>query len=136
MKLSDVIHFYIGQKFIHTDDYLTENEFILTGNFIARWNENCRLLLRPLSSMTEEEAKEFIVITWNIDKAALIELKITPYGIEFCDALTHLHHAASFSEISPEEFIYLIRNNFDVFSLIESQQAIDIPKLNKNEQSF
>lgn len=147
MKLSEVIHFYIGSYCLVENEEtrcrivcvhergLVDVEITGIGHE-RRPTDEIIPLLRPLSSMTEEEAKEFIVITWNIDKAALIELKITPYGIEFCDALTNLHHAASFSEIGAEEFLYLIRNNFDVFSLIESQQAIDITKLNKDEQSF
>lgn len=52
-----MIHHYIGCTFI-IGDY----SYILDGEEFDRWNTRCKLILRPLLSMTPEEAVELCQI--------------------------------------------------------------------------
>ena len=63
-------------------------------------------ILRRLSSMTEEEAKD-----------------LTDHGIEQLHDAIHLKtHTLSFT---PEDLLYLLSEGFDIFGLIDANLAID-----------
>ena len=113
MQLSEVIHYYIGQKFSYANmnyseplwspwDILTVGELKNIQDF-ATENISFRLALRPLESMTEEER-----ISGNVWS---------------CNPFKYPSHPTGF--YSPMEFIYLLSKGFDLFGLIESGQAID-----------
>jgi hypothetical protein len=73
---------------------------------IALWDlKDFKLLLRPLSDMTEEEKENIQGTDWGFLE--------TNYDWEF----------------SPETFIYLLSKYFDLFGLIEAGLAIDKTKL-------
>lgn len=101
-----------------------------------------KLILRPLSDMTEEEFTEVVMIHWGISRD-IIEQKIsriertkevkqnTKFGtsipyVAFDKEGKH-YMTATFSDKSctPEQFQYLLSKHFDLFRLIESKLAID-----------
>lgn len=134
--LRDVIHFYLGCDFIHEDDYYVPSTHKLTGYFIDRWNENCKLPLRKLHSMTEEEAIEVARVTeWEphfrdvkVERNQHNDLIVTWDGLnEDRDKV----NATGDIFYSSEQFIYLLSKGFDLFELINSGQAIDASTLNQ-----
>ena len=76
---------------------------------------NCRPYLFPLSSMTEEQKKEY---------------NFWKHGVPVC----HYEYGDVVEEVelfdSPESFEYLIENHFDYRGLIEKGLAIDATNLN------
>lgn len=143
MKTEDVIHFYWGQKVIFGRDkgiisrvsqYTREPMVRIKlekGGSLEAWVSEIKLLLRPISSMTEEEAKEFINITYsNLESSSIGPIMVGQHDMEFHSGKTAYH--LWWSSISPQEFVWLISKSFDIFYLIPSQQAIDITKLNKD----
>lgn len=146
MKLSEVIHYYIGAQ-AEFDGRLGKISAISMQQgkplvriqwreqytrYVDAWATELKLYLRPLSSMTEEEAKDFIQVTFLVDKPMIENIRITRYGVEFWNGEIEEQRSISFTDLRAEEFHHLIKNNFDLFYLIESQQAIDTTKLNKN----
>lgn len=59
MNIRDYMHYYVGQTF----DYPscgTRHKRVLNGYYLENPLNEMRLHLRPLDSMTEEEAKELV----------------------------------------------------------------------------
>ncbi len=133
-EIKDYLHFYLGCECI--DDagkrariarigIPQENNSIITltirysdevGDFrIFSSNQGVypvKLILRSLSDMTEKEA---VNIGWEETKAKKAELTFEEFKKDLNE---HMFFA-------PEEFTYLLKNGFDLFSLIESGLAID-----------
>ncbi len=80
--------------------FFTEIKKVYVMNYVQ-----CKLILRPLSSMTEEEADRIIAIR----------------GLE---GVTGYKWPNTF-KAAAEATIYLLSKHFDLFSLIESGLAID-----------
>lgn len=144
MKLSEVIHFYYGQP-CHSCIYVTGQKKSWDQGSIdtrALFNIKAGLgesipLLRPLSSMTEEEKIELAKLVTNTVFGFPIKIHIieeAPFGFKY----RVVHHdnkmfdeLCFYANLHPRQVYYLISKEFDIFKLIESQQAIDITKLNK-----
>lgn len=119
-KIEDYIHLYIGQE-IETGTgkvtlYAVKKEIIpctnfgmvvLNGNIThgLTWDNECKLILRPLSDMTEEE-KNYI------DELQKIEDEIS------CPLL-RVHKTRH-----GEQLRYLLSKGFDLFGLIDAGLAI------------
>ncbi len=124
----DFIHLYIGCKVAGTYSDASGSIGILTGvtnggseceiQFFLEdginveeeptWNDakDVKLILRPLSSMTEEEGKE---LDWSLRIGWVSRWD----GIGRPQVLT------------PEEFRYLLSKGFDIFGLLHSGLAIE-----------
>jgi hypothetical protein len=121
-KIADYLPHYIGQKVQFIADEIgilkgfCESEVehdktiaiidVGSDRFIEWYAEEVKLILRPLSSMTEEEATE---LDWN-----------QRIGWE-----SRWDGIGRPQVIYPREFHWLIKKGFDIFGLIESGLAIE-----------
>lgn len=130
-NIKDYLHFYLGCECIDedgrigrfsgfdicVDDYSIVMITVKYSDDTEDWsvlndNEDCdriKLLLRRLSSMTEEE------------KTTVYKLL---YGEDAYEAI-RLNFALTLGNLNPEAFRYLLRNGFDLFDLIDSRLAVD-----------
>lgn len=114
IKLIDVLHLYIGCQMKKSDE---SGEFKLTPHTLSQMSlpntaayiKEALPILKPLDSMTEEDLF-MIDENWNLDEAPLSLVKKT-WSTE---------HIAC----RPDQFIGLLKLGFDLFGLIESQQAL------------
>lgn len=129
----DVAHLYANSLFRYS------NEF---GNFQARISERIhkglsdgKPILRPLSDMTDEEAKEIVLLKYNV-RNTLQKAELSGRHILFtCSPGSLLKpQGGQFDvlESGPHILTYLISRHFDLFGLIESGQAIDATTLPVN----
>lgn len=127
---------------------------LIDGNgykFVLQDEETCwlgvhgsefKLLLRPLSSVTEEEAIELIGIQLE-NYPNKLDIKMKSFGrrsnsdswqFSAYEGEKHIISGSlSFYRHEPKKFMYLLSKGFDLFGLIESNQAIDSSTLNKTE---
>lgn len=75
--IKDVLHLYLGQKIVVRHRNQPDYETTLTPAFLGD-PTGVKLILRPLSSMTEEEKVELFRNIFPNDHAA------TPLGAEYC----------------------------------------------------
>lgn len=128
-ELKDIMHFYIGCEVeieiygklrnclldgINKDYYflIIPGDKAATSYFKGKYS--IKPILRPLSDMTDKEAADI----FNMDDWLFINQK---------KGITHLDFA-----LPPQTFIYLLKQGFDLFGLIESGQAIDATTLKHN----
>lgn len=110
---------------------------VLNGNQIheIEWNNDCRLALRPLSDMTEEEAR--VILPDMPTENKLIEWG---YYNEYSEGnvfYQYLKKAEDERLISiledslgvPEHWLSLLSKGFDLFGLIDAGLAIDKTKI-------
>lgn len=130
IKLKDVIHLYIGCQLMY---YEKTDAGVLTGvNKIGDtvtlnvhddggWViDDVKPVLRPLSDMNDTECDE---VGCDIQDGEYDKGTITSDCI-----IAGTHHVKSIRG-SAEAIMWLLRNHFDIFGLIESGQAIDATKI-------
>lgn len=120
-ELSELIHLYLGCECLDASNVIYT---LKPSHLPSNW-QTCdhphKLILRPLSSMTDEEAR----IIWNLydGSPAITNPK--------CALTDHTFHA----NFTPKEWFsitqHLFKLGFDLFDLIPSGQAIDKTTLNK-----
>lgn len=157
-QLKDVIHFYLGAKtkgvdggMIYTLSGIDRkgNAMFYDGFGNEIWlSPGWKLLLRRLESMTEEENKELLIKRFYGNEDILLQtvdtFKFYPdeakrrikrgRGVAFTLLKGSKHVMTGtliYNQLSPAQFQYLLSRGFDLFSLIESGQAIDATTLNK-----
>lgn len=99
-------------------------------------------ILHPLSSMTEEELREVLIMHFDetsrdiasqsiVSVKKKFEVKMVskygtgiPYIVYNEDNIPHSDGVFSLSELNPDQFRYLLSKHFDLFGLIESGLAI------------
>lgn len=79
-------------------------------------HRNIRLILRPLSDMTEAEATEFLATFWptilrNEDRLAVSTKRLVMYRLTYSD------------RYDPNELLWLARHGFDVLGLLDDGRA-------------
>jgi len=124
MEAKDVLHLYIGAEMecINKECNSDTEYFGMVRNlshllFDKYLNGNWKIRLRKLSDMTEEEKvvmHDTLWITKEEDKHYSVSHKCT-----------YWHLKCSSREKEPEILLYLLKQGFDLFNLIESSQAID-----------
>lgn len=149
MKLIDVIHLYIG-CFVEIDgkeygrliggDYVPNEVNNIyhnieidapeeeSGKFIMPYNDNpdtplrVKPILRPLSDMTEKEARQ----CWKISNP-LVSYRFSGFDGQSRSIFYKNGNGNNGSEVlnKPSQFVYLLSKRFDLFGLIESGQAIN-----------
>lgn len=170
-NLKDYIHLYIGCEVACYSDKLRASKELeryatLDGVVYESWRKSppikvscipegfknryhysydvdeIKLLLRPLSDMTEEEKVEFIHLKFrsimgNIDRTFVTKIHPTesPNIISFsfyksvgcgAEAGSRTYYI---NQSDPEQFQYLLSRGFDLFGLIEAGLAIDKTKM-------
>lgn len=103
-KIEDYLHLYYGAelKFKRPDDKIYSIFKVGQEELGYRFSD-MKLILRPLSDMTEEEGAEYT--------------KKVTHGLSF---MVGEHQAQSYAEATR----YLLSNHFDLFGLIEAGLAI------------
>jgi hypothetical protein len=121
-ELKDAIHFYKGCKFTFVDDdgkyRPTQTLTYYNLNYYREYFDDIKLILRPLSSMTEEEAKE-----WQ-DKFRFF-ISGSPKYINDRLYVIQQHVNLPETRFSSEQFAWLLSKGFDLFNLIENGYAIE-----------
>lgn len=119
MDAKDIIKLYLGQYAIHGDKRINvcglnvnsdKIQNIIGEEYIPI--SEIKLLLRPLSSMTEEEMEEFGVLIQHRE-------------------LCRMDSGWKLFKGTPENFRWLLSKGFDLFNLIQEGHAIDISTLKK-----
>lgn len=151
--LKDVLHFYLGCE-VENMPYLPNDGKKVIGKLVGinhkygtaliqnysidgePWGDifkypivGSKPLLRPLSDMTKPEATELIKLSeFGLPIKEIIT--ITALGVYFSYGSFEMDRklTMSFDELHPAQFQWLLKNSFDLFSLIESGQAISKPK--------
>jgi hypothetical protein len=122
MNIKDYLHLYLPfQAMIVVDKYGEENPTLIEVNKVDVWlreiwdedgfswnYRSIKPILRPLSSMTEDEAKEGGF--WS-------ELHNCITGTNTSDAIYDMYSAS--------KFLWSLSKHFDLFGLIEKGLAID-----------
>ena len=113
-------------------DYVNYNDAHFANYFDSILNGKVKPYLRPMSSMTEEEAKELSILC---DITDVLSIKITDEYIDFevDDGFSSIETKIIwFNDIisSIEIFDWLNKNHFDYRNLINKNLAIDCTNLN------
>ena len=120
-ELKDVLHLYLGCECLY--EWNKEPKVELKGKVTASiidsfYSDNgviqwVKPILRPLSDMTKLEAQSaYVVIHKCMPKDTL------------SDTLEYIQGSLG-DECSPKVWLWAVKNGFDLFGLIESEQAID-----------
>lgn len=144
-ELKDYLHFYLGcdlktetgiikliavqKEVIPCTDYRV---ICLNGNVTHELKGDFKPLLRPLSSITEEEAIESAKLTEyephfndvKVTRNAYNDLIVTWQGSNESRELLNVTGEYFYC---PEQFQYLLKKRFDLFHLIEDDLAIANP---------
>lgn len=143
-KIQDFLHLYIGcEAILTTNHWFTpegDKKVIITGYFGGEYpyafytrgdnvsgNDQVKYfkpLLRPLSSMTEEEMLEYARI--ERPETSKVELKGEKVWSFYDDGESFYKWIAhSLMKPIPDQFRYLLSRGFDLFGLIDAGIAID-----------
>jgi len=121
-EIKDYLHLYLGCEVMLPDGFI--NKMVIssddTHKEISLWLAiltKCKLILRPLSDMTQEEAIE----VWRLCHPTDIQTKA--YQV-----IDYYRHNINFYESI--EWLFLLSKHFDLFGLIEAGLAIDKTKIN------
>ena len=142
MELKDVIHLYLGCEVQYEYDTRSEiaakKKELRCGQLVGIWdndvfiqmkwgttrtqNTRCTLILRPLSDITEEEKLECVEVVYE-------------HSVKWSEKESRMHQFEQL--IKPKNdnffhkklFIHLLKQGFDLFGLIESNQAINSTSL-------
>lgn len=134
MEPNSVLHFYIGSKIkieksnyylVHELSIHNKDEVVLTAHVLWILETRGRgvefkLILRPLSSMTEKEAEDFGMM-----------YEQGKYHSEVLEFDSRIGASTSFigADSAAERITRLLKAGFDLFNLIPTNQAIDSTKL-------
>jgi hypothetical protein len=103
--IKDYLHLYLNSNVsCLVDSFTTHTEPLNVANFNILCNGGYKPILRPLSSMTEEECFK---LDWSYLHTSGEKIDHEP------------------ENLNPDEIIYLLSKGFDLFGLIESGLAIE-----------
>lgn len=133
-KIEDYLHLYIGcetnfGKLVAIDYYSNYAVCLIENRLEAGDLKECKPILRPLSDMTEEEAKKLLTIRYHHPGQEPIYQRHSSLCIDF----KFYYSETKFSETQLDydcldafSVHYLISIGIDLFGLIESGFAISI----------
>lgn len=140
--LTNYLHFYYVQQVVAV---VGENIlYFLTAEILMEWDDKRHsLALRPLGDMSDDEMDMLLRIGW-----PTISEMVPTFKFYRNEVQRHIKHGdgigyagfkengdhfvsgtLSFCTLEPEQIVWLLKNNFDIFHLIESKLAIDATKL-------
>lgn len=151
MKLSEVLHLYIGCPclfLIKFPGYKREGDpLTLTASMLAQIDRKNDAevvpILRRLESITEEDCIDLVKMCTDEKRHSEIEiLDIAPDKIDYIDGSKWYGDGVEevndlsiyFNQLSADQFAYLLAHNYDLFGLIDSRQAIDAATLDEKEK--
>lgn len=130
-QLKDYLHLYIGCD-VQTRFGITNFNYYTLDLWSRGAYQEIRPILRPLSSITEEEAEKICFFNYGENYSWYI------YGNEPNPHILHLLEGdEKYTDRiklyigTPEVWRYLLSKSFDLFGLIESGLAIDATTLQK-----
>lgn len=131
-KLSDYLHLYIGAKAKMPGHDVIVSHALLADEYAMR-HYGIRLYLRPLSTMTEDEGREYAT---HYGIKGHHPCTITEKNGHVKIAIGYKDHGASLFPMGqfgqkPESLRYLLSKHFDLFGLIESGLAINSQSTNQ-----
>lgn len=153
-QLKDYLHFYLGCQIDTGTGYVTltavQKEVIPCTNFRVivlngnvthelMWSDRCKIVLRKLESMTEEEAEDLArLVTPKFRWEDIRILEVKPTEIHFMDGSKWYGDGVeefndcyiSLIEFAPACFHYLLSRGLDLFGLIDAGLAINKATLN------
>lgn len=113
--IKEYLHLYLGCEFIFsaTKDFSTHELCTESLNTIYEDSDfyEIKLVLRPISDMTESEKADF-------------------YKTQQFITATPVHVVGNY-HWTPETFLWLVNHGFDIFNLIDMGLAIDKTKINQ-----
>ncbi len=143
IKFSEVAHLYLGCE--------VRNELVkINGTLIEvrkdRELEYIKPILRPLSDITEDEMKELLIKWYHPSEDMFVRLSDTikfypnekkravkvGEGVAYSMFKDGIHKATgtlSFTRLNPVQTLYLLKQGFDLFGLIDNGEALDWTKL-------
>lgn len=135
-KFYEVANLYLGCKIADNDGITTDMNahYFLYGNFSKIHSGELKPVLRRLSSMTEEEALEFVNIGL-IPAHKFEKISVTILNenvIYFTDHNTtgfNTEHDRCFDKLDSLQFSWLLSKHFDLFGLLDNNEAIESPSL-------
>lgn len=140
IQLKEVIHYYIGQRFLYSSHHEPQNEsYVLRASMLSETvSFGDRPILRRLEDMGEDEMRLlYRARTWwayiqdshikkiGFDKDNLNAINIDYEGPSGSSGYTVGHEIMYMNALMPNQFHYLLKQGFDLFGLIQSGQAID-----------
>lgn len=87
--------------------------------------EGVKLILRPLSSMTEDEAWELAEI-YTGEKITYVRIGSGQIIFNYLEGTEVQENCFDILSVSPNSFLYLLSKSFDLFGLIESGLAVEL----------
>lgn len=91
-------------------------------------HENIKLILRSLDDITQAETVSLIELRSDVYKKVHLEKSLCgniQFSFEYETSSRRRSETQSADELSPQQFMFLLLNRFDLFKLIESELAID-----------
>lgn len=160
-NIKDYLPFYLGCEVMHRNEkgrleavskrMNVWDGFISFGDFGSWYAVNeIKPILRPLSDMTDEEAKACYKINpyskaeWLIQSVIVKEnikgyqpniVQINWAGKEGSTGYASGTDYIYFNKLSAEQFSFLLSKHFDLFGLIEAGLAIDTTTLAKKQET-
>lgn len=142
-KLREYAHYYWGQQVRHRwpsegwSDWRALNTYILS-DIVERLVE-AELSLRPLSEMTDEEAKEFFRLKWYVcppSESAIEEVSKDASGTIHIVMKTGGWHSIhlDYPRLSIPQFHYLIKKGFDLFGILDNHIGDSNEMVTENKQ--
>jgi hypothetical protein len=140
-KIGDYIHLYLGCECVLVDEDSVERKILLTRynlNYYKDYLDDIKLLLRPLSTMTKDECivltgydkfkdQREIIDFGKDNQLAWINYRWKDNTIGNAEGYAYSSNGIYFDkeEWSPELFVYLLRQRFDIFNLIKEGLALE-----------
>jgi len=134
-ELKDVINFYLGCEMISEKGTIW---ILAPSNFPSNWKDSYFLtskpLLRPLSDMNSTEAIELTkpIVVYGYSETRSYSTYTNHFGntvVSWGDSHLEKYVPQKEEHYTTEQFIYLIKQGFDIFGLIDSSQAVDKTKI-------
>ena len=142
LDIRNFLHFYIGQKVIGVtseanvggyEEATLETVGVDCASFSDRLADyyydepeyQLQLLLRPLTNMSNDEAREFLIKEgWGENLENIVVLD----GAIECTVNKNTDAISRFTRCRPQMFAWLTSKGFDIFDLIKRGLAIDSTK--------
>lgn len=136
-SIKDYLHFYLGQKCKGNEGTMiytlaTVHKYGQGSVLIDEYGNVCvgiefKPILRPLSSMTEVEAKD-LAHTYTGLKITYVRIQDGQVIFNYLEGDQVHENVLDVEIVNPDSFRYLLSKGFDLFGLIHDELAIDKTK--------
>jgi hypothetical protein len=137
LKSTNQVHYDIQTEQMRIED---GEDFVMVYNDDFDDELRIKPILRRLEDITDKEIKELIGWDNLNEKYANVSYERGNFGIVINysidageEGFYQQSYNITFHTFSPKEWVYLLKNGFDLFGLIKSGQAIDAKTWNQNK---